>query len=272
MCNKSSGCGWCARILLSILNFVLFLCAAGVFTTAAIFKWAVISDNELLQDIYKYQQLHLSEYVSTGLLVILCISAAVMVISFIGFFGSCCGNKCLLITYLSTLTVVFIAHLVGLILFITKKKYITDQAESAVQSAANSIVSSNATNYDKTVLCGAFKTASTLFKCCGANGTSDFEGYSFFDTNTNMTVSVLDSCCSSNSTQGCSSMLTDFLDSASTTFIVYPNIGILILQLMILLMIIYLVYDIRKQEHKKNYIPRYNDYRDSYELYGGWKR
>ncbi|KAI2800312.1 hypothetical protein RDWZM_000476 [Blomia tropicalis] len=148
------------KIILGLFNLI-WLIVGAVIIYIGVRLVLLHGDLEEVSDLAKIDFKALS-------VIILIVGIAIVVISFLGFFGACCQNRVLLFLYSAILVVIIAIEIYGLVVAIRNNTDIEKEISDAVGKAINEINTDRKTAY----LLGMFQYK---LKCCGWNGFADYK-------------------------------------------------------------------------------------------------
>jgi hypothetical protein len=220
-------------MLLGLINTLLFLIGAAIVIITCLLKWSKISEQiKIINDMSSVLDLTTLNTVS---IVLICIGSFILLISIIGFVGTCLSNRVLLGIYAVAVLLLFIANLIALILLLTMTSRIEQEYKTSLNSTVNKI-NQNPTDAANIILCGFMRSISSFFTCCGAQGPQDF---------TSQTVRI--ACCSDSTvSQGCAQTSFDWLKKNSVYFLIIPTSVILFFELVTIFIVVFLIHNITK--------------------------
>jgi hypothetical protein len=225
--------GQVARIVLSIVNIILFLIGAGLIVIGCLIKWSNESLKSLheINDIKKLIDLATIDIV---LIVIICIGGLLVIISCIGLIGVCCLNRGFLFIYELIILVLFITHLGGLIYVLVSAPQLESQFRKDLNKTIDDLNSNNISADAFDSKCYLIRNLSNIFECCGANGPEDFKS-----------LELRTKCCvNDTTTKGCSDETMSKLKQYSIYYLIIPSAVIFIVELFAIVTIPILIYQI----------------------------
>jgi hypothetical protein len=225
--------GQVARIVLSIVNVILFLVGAGMVIIGCMIKWGNESFKSLheIQDIKKYIDLASIDVV---LIAIICIGSLLVILSCIGLIGVFCLNRGFLAIYEFIILVLFIVHLGGLIYLFVSAPQLENQFRKDLNKTIDDLNSNNISVELFNSKCFLLRNLSNIFECCGANGPEDFKS-----------SGLRTKCCVKDTiTKGCSGETLSKLRQNSIYYLVIPSAVILLVEIFAIITIPILIYQI----------------------------
>jgi hypothetical protein len=259
--SKSIGfLGSIIKIFLVILNLLTFLIGATLFTITSLLRWSPekilgkISTDKSFQSILNISALN------NVSIVLLSIASLMVILSIIGLFGSLCANRFFLIVYEFFMIILFFTHIIALVIIATKSIDIEKEFRGSITNTMNKINEKNSTGNEFKESCELMRSFSELFKCCGANNSSDF-----------INEYLIDECCIQRNQSlinvGCSNQVVTFVKSNAIQIVLVPNAIILIIELITILFVPFLINKIRRlkkisieKTHNESYLMPTTDY------------
>jgi len=189
MCEEGGCFRKFAKVILIIVNIIFLLAgllmfAFGISLVAAPSKViAFLESSGLSFD--SFQALSEGQFITvikaSGIFMIV-LGIVVALVACLGFFGACCENKCLLITYAVILIIVLLAE-IALIIFaaVYNKVFQRDMESTLTKTLVNfgvdvTVMSNGSIDYSKVSDNGAAWIAfQTQFQCCGSHNYTDYE-------------------------------------------------------------------------------------------------
>lgn len=239
MCQDAGDCcRTTAKVLLIIINLLFFLLgllmlAFGIALVAAPGK-CINAISSLGENDFDYFKDASDGYIidlvrAVGIFMIV-LGGVVAIIAFFGFFGACCENRCMLITYVVILIIIVLAE-VALIIFAA---VFPDKFEKTGKKALYDSLAKNAIRFesDFNVTGSSFKDSSVgkgeatwnglqwALKCCGAYDYTDYANFTWTkatcDGSPCSTPQVVPlSCCKRKDTSKPPETLNDYVDYRS---------------------------------------------------------
>lgn len=207
-------CGEFIRTILFVLNFV-FWGAGGVILGVGIYiktQTAALDNMSLSTD-----SMETMSYILIGL------GCVVFAVGLLGCCGSLTQNVCMLMTYFSIVSVIFIGEIALSIAVYVKKDSIAEQSRQTFQDCMDEYNSPNATEIAKETV----DTIQSVLKCCGEDGPADW-------SNTTIPLSCCegdDACTESEAYQdGCFTKINDFV-TKNSKFIGIGVLGVAVVEL-----------------------------------------
>jgi len=154
-------CGEFIRTILFVLNFV-FWGAGGVILGVGIYiktQTAALDNVSLSTD-----SMETMSYILIGL------GCVVFAVGLLGCCGSLTQNVCMLMTYFSIVSVIFIGEIALAIVVYVKKDTIADQSRETFRTCMEEYNTPNATEIAKETV----DTIQSVLKCCGEDGPGDW--------------------------------------------------------------------------------------------------
>lgn len=239
MGTKIGICGSCIQVLLAVVNILLFLIGATIFTLAAILRWEpniIIDkfDNHTLSSV-----LNLST-VNVISIVLLVIGSFMVLLSMVGLFGTLCRNKYFLIVYEVLTIKLFLIHGISLLVFVFNSSTIEDVFHEQLNKTVSILndPTTKPTVFDEN--CKIMIALNDAFRCCGVYGPMDFK------------YNVSSQCCHIDTNNGCSSYVVDTVKSNAIKIILIPNSVILVMELIFILMVPFLIMRIKRRNEVNN--------------------
>lgn len=261
MCGRVGAFGSCIRLVLAIFNIILFLLGALVFSSAAIIRWKpdiIINDITNDQAFRSIMNISALDNVSIALL---SIGGAMIVLGLIGLIGSMCTSRFFLIVYEVLIILIFFCHGVLLLLVSFKSNDIELQFRKELNKTIDTINNQNSTDIDFKGQCDIMKALSAVFKCCGANGSNDFQNQT-----------LVNQCCDTSKeffNVGCADKTVDTVTSNAIDIVLIPNSVLLGFELLLILSIPFLIGKIKRkgkyyEDRQVNYLRPTSEFRKSY--------
>lgn len=261
MCKSTGIFGSFMRLWLVMLNLLVFLMGALIFSLSAILRWNPdfiideITNDKALESILNFSGL---ETVSNSLLAI---GALLMFMGFIGFVGAVCASKFFLIAYEVLMVLIFLIHGILLLAVTFQSSEIEAEFRKELNRTVDTLNNPNSTASQFKNQCEVMKALSTIFECCGADGPHDF-----------VDQTIVDDCCLSKVYVGCGDKTVDTIKNDGISIILIPNVVFLVLELILILVIPCLVISIKKQRRtdsedakgRVNYLRPTTEFRKSY--------
>lgn len=245
MCENSGFCGSIVRVLLTIINIILFAIGATIFVIAAILQWddgLIIGkiDKELkdIIDITAFEEL------SVALLIL---GGAIMLVSVVGLIGACCASKFFLIIYEIVLIVLFIAHIVIVIIVVVEAPKIKDEYKKQLNESVVAVNNAEPSQYDEK--CKSLKALSEIFDCCGYKDASDFRD-----------PAARDKCCKSQQNDGCADKVIKTFEDDAVNILVIPNAVVLAIELIFIIGVPFLIGRLSKKDKYDGTLHYHNKY------------
>jgi hypothetical protein len=208
------------RILLGVINVIYLLLGIAFLTTASILKWSNINK---LKDADDFDRIVNSAAMSVGI----CIASFIILISIFGIIGVWISNRCFLIMYEIFTIIFFVSHGLSLVAIFVLSPKIEQQFRVNLNNTMDVInkMPVNLKEFKKN--CEFIYTLSVIFKCCGANGPSDFAS-----------PENLKTCCMNQTLkQGCADASVDWIQNYSTKLLVIPISVILFVELVLIIIV-----------------------------------
>jgi hypothetical protein len=236
------------KIILLTLNIVLFIVGLLVTILGLVLKY-----DKKFKELISFKELEKIldiGQINTITIMVISIGAFVMILSLLGVAGLVFLSKFLLITYQVIIIILFLAHGIGLLVYVFDRSTI----EKGIKTGINKVVTNlnteaNNTNSYKTD-CDIMKALSSLFTCCGSDSPNDFKNNTDAITN----------CCSTKSPEvqtGCSSKIINSIQENAKIYLIIPSCIILAVELIVIVMTPVITKHIRSSE--KNYsMQNYN--------------
>ncbi len=225
--DKIGCCGNFVRFLLLVVNSLFLILGLVVFIGAAVLKWgnnpfSKFSDIKHVDDIVKIGS------IGSIAVTLMVIGGIIIVLSTIGIIGVKFLNKFFLVIYEIIVGILFLSHGIAILVLL----FGSSSLETNYKDAVNSTVTKINDNKDFEINAEFMLGLSTLFKCCGSNGPSDFKN-----------ATVLKDCCEEQSenkgywTEGCAAKSVKTIKDSAVNLLVIPSGIILVVELFSLIMV-----------------------------------
>ena len=219
------------RILFGAVNVIYLLLGIAFLITASIFNW---SDINKLKDADDFEKVLNSAAMNVGIF----IAIFIILISIFGLIGVCISNRCFLIMYEISTIILFVSHGVSLIALLVLSPKIEHQFRIRLNTTMDLINKKHANEKEFKNNCEFIHALSRIFKCCGANGPSDFASSDNLKT-----------CCKvPTPTQGCADASVDWIKNVSTKLLVIPLAVILFVELVLIVIVPFAIRDISQRQ------------------------
>lgn len=226
--------GSSVRFILIIINLVFFLMGLIVFIIAAVLKWTSLFNNFVnIQGVDTLVKLGSIESVSSVLLVM---GAFAVILSLLGLFGAKYGNKFLLLSYEVIIILIFLTQGISALVIGTASSALETEFRNSMNKTIDSINNNDTSTEVFDRECKLLRDVSSIFKCCGANGPSDF-----------VNASLAEQCCFGDYDIGCTDKVVKDVVDYSTSLIVIPTILISIVEFLAIVMVPILICRISKR-------------------------
>lgn len=191
------------RFILIITNIFFLIIGIGSLVTGFISKHNTYSVESKLD---------------TSEIALIAMGIFISIVSLFGIIGVLYTNKCFLIIYLIIVMSMFTLHGIALIILFAEKNQIEIEYKVYLKKNVNSLILNTASDFNEK--CKVMKALSTLFNCCGFNGTNDFTK-----------VEIKIQCCLAKQMIGCGQHSIDVLKNWTLHFFVIPSCVVLVIEL-----------------------------------------
>jgi hypothetical protein len=243
MCKSTGCCGSLFRLLLIIINLIVFIFGGAILGLGIGLKYVpqltklldIPSVNDILNPLFIF-------LVSFG--------SFLLLVSLFGLIGSCCGNRCFLVLYDIVIGTLLIIHIILFIVAIvfagsakTELRNLLDESVNSVLTNYNNLnisslppnlVPANVTDEIKEN-CKYYTIVTEVLSCCEFNSS-----YAILAEN----------CCAKNSSKTCVDTVFEPIDQYTDLLIYLPNGLTLAFEFFIFIAVIYIIVKLGK--HKKD--------------------
>lgn len=210
------------RILVILANSVLLLVGLALVAIGALLKWTDVIEKVEALDVNVQDVI---DDFDTLIVFYLVIGIAFCVVSVMGFIAGCCANKWIVIVYEIVVFVLFVAHLVFFIYYITQKDNIVNDLNKTIQAEVDEIISNGNIEFEESFECSAYASLADTFDCCDFNSTTIY----------------YEVCCPSGSDKPCTDAIIDlFWDFA----VILPNVILIVVEFFILAAVALVIIDL----------------------------
>ena len=217
------------RILLGVINAIYLLLGIAFLITASVFKSSNINK---LKDADDFDRMLNSAAINVGIF----IATFIIFISIFGLIGVCISNRCFLIMYEILTIILFVSHGVSLIALLVLSPKIEQQVRVLLNTTMDGINKMPVNGIEFKNNCEFMHALSMIFKCCGANGPSDFASSDNLKT-----------CCINQALkQGCADASVDWIKKYSTYLLIIPIAVILFVELVLIVIVPLVIRDISR--------------------------
>lgn len=182
-------CGSMFKFFVFLFNFIFFLAGVAIIGIGSYMAIKMKDYFDFLSTSDLAPGVGVSSYIFIG------IGVLVAIISFLGCWGACTDNKCMMGTFATIMAIILIAEIgVAITILIYKGK-----AQGIVEDA----MTKGLQNYGKNETEGVTRTLDKIqenFQCCGIKSPEDWKSTPFGE---GPAFNAPDSCCVAGETQGC---------------------------------------------------------------------
>lgn len=233
-------CGTFISIILSIVNIVFLLLGIGLVVTVCVLRWGNVAKINEIDGIQSYINL---VSINVVVIVLICIGAFAIFLSFLGLAGICCSNRIFLVIHEIVVVILFLLHLAALIFVLATSSTVENELNKGIIKIVEDLnkTTANTNEYDRNTK--LLYSISDVFSCCGARGRSDFRD----------TVTLEKSCKPANYNTGCIPTVYTKLKDISIYLLVIPSSVILFVELISIICVPFLIGQISRKRKSGAY-------------------
>ncbi len=168
--------------------------------------------------ISKHNTYSVESKLDTSEIALIAMGIFISIVSLFGIIGVLYTNKCFLIIHLIIVMTMFTLHGIALIILFAEKNQIEIEYKVYLKKNVNSLKINTTSDFNEK--CKVMKALSTIFNCCGFNGTNDFT-----------TDEIKIQCCLAKQMIGCGQHPIDVLKNWTFHFFVIPSCVVLVIEL-----------------------------------------
>lgn len=229
---NNSGCSLFLRIILAVMNFIIFAIGVTLIACAAVFKYSHIVKTVMKTDaLSEFIKINAIDGCVIALLVIGCLS---VVLSFIGFIAAATLNRVFLGIYEFLLIIILLAHAGIAIALIVRSTQLKNRIKSEFIIVVQKLRSDQTETAEKLRIFSLMKEISKTFTCCGIKGPDDF------GENASM------GCVDISVKNGCGVELINFFESKIYSLLI-PSIIVLFFELITVVIVPVLFYRVSRE-------------------------
>ena len=213
------------KITLLVFNIIMFIVGLLVTVLGLLLKY-----DKKFKELISFKQvekiLDVGE-INTITILVIAIGGFVMVLSLLGVLGLIFLSKFLLITYQVIIIILFLAHGIGLLVYVFSRGTIEKGIKSGMKQIVDNLNTQTNTSSIYVTDCDIMKAFSNLFTCCGSNSPRDF----------NNSAVILNCCSNSIDIQaGCSDKIISSIQANAKNYLIIPSCAILAVELVVMIM------------------------------------
>ena len=173
MASYKIGCfGQLTRFLLIIVNVLFLILGLAVLIMAIVLRWGSSSFNKLINIPEMNTLIDSASAISTVTIILLILGGFIILLSLFGICGTKYMNRFFLIVYEIIVMIIFLSQIIAILVLLFSGSSIESDYRNALNQTVSKINDDYDTHKDQ---CQLMFALSDSFKCCGANGPSDFK-------------------------------------------------------------------------------------------------